>query len=144
LFHQIQQTVIKFIQAVHSSEYSNEQNSIYEDLLLNINSQQDSVEDLDFWARTYRVNVLTESISSELNQNDDDNENIESQTTTQNGENFQENETANLTTIEENTNQSVAETEEEQSVANKTTTSAKTKSKKKKNNAAELTTPDAT
>jgi hypothetical protein len=142
---QIQNTLIQFTEAIHSSEYSNEQDQIYEDLLSNIKSQQDTLVDLDFWARTYRVHVSTKSISSEMNQNEnDDNENTESQTTTQKTKNSDTNETSNLTTIEENTNQSVAEDQEEQSVPDKTSTSTKTKPKKKKNSTATPTTPDST
>jgi hypothetical protein len=142
---QIQNILIQFIEAIHSSEYSNEQDALYEDLLSNIKSQQDTLVDLDFWARTYRVHVSTKSISSEMNQNEnDDNENTESQTTTQKTKNSDTNETSNLTTIEENTNQSVAEDQEEQSVPDKTSTSTKTKPKKKKNSTATPTTPDST
>jgi hypothetical protein len=139
---QIRQTLIEFTQATNSSEYSSEQDAIYEDLLLKIKTEQDTLVDLDFWAQTYHVNILTKSISSESNQNDDHNENIESQTTTQKTKKSPKNEAANLTTIEENTTQSVVEDQEEKSVADKTSTSAKTKPKKKKNNTAEPTTPD--
>jgi hypothetical protein len=139
---QIRQTLIKFTQAIHTSEYSNEQNAIYDDLLTSIKSEQDTLGDLEFWAQTYHVNILMKSISSETNQNDDDNENIESQTTTRKTKKSHKNETTNLTTIEENTNQSTTENQEEQSVVDKTTTSAKTKGKKKRNSTAEPTSPD--
>jgi hypothetical protein len=134
--NQIREALLKFIQAVYPSEYSTQQDAIYGDLLSNIKSQQDTLIDLDFWAQTYHVNILTKSISSETNENEDENENTESQKPKKS----QKNETANLTTIAENTNQSVAE--DEQSLADKTTTSTKAKSKKKRNNTAEPSTPD--
>jgi hypothetical protein len=130
---QIRETLLKFIEAIHSPEYSTEQDAIYENLLSNIKSQQDTRTDLDFWAEAYRVSVPAKPISSETNENDDDNDITESQ----------QNEIAHLTTIEEDTNQLVVEDQEEQSVVDRTTTSAKTKSKKKRNNTAEPSTPDA-
>jgi hypothetical protein len=141
---QIQNILIQFIEAIHSSEYSNEQDALYEDLLSNIKSQQDSLIDLDFWAHTYHGNVFTESRSSEINPSDtDDDENTESRTTTQKTKNSDLRETVNLTAIEENTNQSVAENQEEQPAADTTSTSAKAKPKKKKNSRAAPTTADS-
>jgi len=130
---QIRDTLLQFIQAIHPSEYSTEQDAIYENLLSNIDSQQDTLADLDFWAQTYRVSVLAKPVPLDTNETDDDNDITESQ----------QNETADLTPIEENTDQLVVEDQEEQSVPDRTTTSRKTKPKKKKNNTAEPSTPDA-
>jgi len=130
---QIRDTLLQFIQAIHPSEYSTEQDAIYENLLSNIDSQQDTLADLDFWAQTYRVSVLAKPVPLDTNETDDDNDITESQ----------QNETADLTPIEENTDQLVVEDQEEQSVPDRATTSRKTKPKKKKNNTAEPSTPDA-
>lgn len=140
--NQIRETLLAFNQAIHTSEYSAEQNAMYEKVVSTIESQQKTVVDLDFWAQTYHVNTLSRSISLETSENDDKEENSESQSTTRKTRKSQKNETTNLTTIVENTTQPVAEPEEDQSVADKPTTQAKGKQKKKKNNTAEPTTPD--
>ena len=128
---QIRDVLIKFTQVIHSGEYSTEQDKIYNDLLVHIKSEQDTTADLDFWANTYHVNILTKSVSIENDQND---ENTESQTTTT----TTQSNTSNLTTIDENSDQIVNEIEE------KSTTSTKSKTRKKKNNTTEPTTPETT
>jgi archaellum component FlaC len=148
---QIQETLIKFSQAAHTSEYSAGQDAIFDDLIAKIKTEQDSTEDLDFWAQTYHVEIFTKSISSETN--DDNDNNTESQTTTRKPKKSHKNEPENLTTIEENTPQPVVADEEEQSATNTTTTAPKTKAKKNKNSTStekknssttEPTTPNAT
>jgi hypothetical protein len=133
---QIREILIAFNQAIHSSDYSTEQNTMYEKVLSTIESEQKTLVDLDFWAQTYHVNTLSRSISAETNENDENSESQKPKKT-------HKNETTTLTTIVENTIQPVAETEEDQSVADKpTTTQGKGKQRKKKNNTPEPTTPD--
>ena len=69
----IRQTLINFIQVVHTPEYAAEHVTIFQNLLTNIENQQDTIEDLNFWARTYHVDTLKTTT-------DDDNI-TESQTT---------------------------------------------------------------
>jgi len=141
---QIRETLMKFSQAAHTSEYSAGQDEIFDDLIAKIKIEQDSTEDLNFWAQAYHVDILTKSISTETN---DDNDNTDSQTTTRKPKKSHKNEPENLTTIEENTPQTVVADEEEQP-----TTPTKTKVKKNKNSTstekknsstAEPTTPNA-
>ncbi|CAF1561302.1 unnamed protein product [Rotaria sp. Silwood1] len=136
------ETLIQFNNAAFSSEYSNEEHEIYEDLMLKLKVERDSLKDLDFWAKTYHVYDSTTSLSSEKSHN----ESISSQTTTRKTKESHKNETEDLTTKEETTPESVAEVEEEQSQADTiTTTSTKTKSKKTKNNTkTESTTTNTT
>jgi chromosome segregation ATPase len=56
--NQIRETLIAFNRAIHSTEYSNKQNDIYENLLATIESGQKTLVDLDFWKRTYRVESM--------------------------------------------------------------------------------------
>ncbi|CAF3522580.1 unnamed protein product [Rotaria sp. Silwood1] len=111
------ETLIKFNDAAFSSEYSTEEHKIFEDLKLKLKVERDSLQDLDFWAKTYHVYDSTTSLSTEKK---------------------------DLTIKEENTQESVAEGEEEQSQADTITTTTKTKSKKNKNNTkTESTTTNA-
>ena len=57
--NQIRETLIEFNRAIHSAEYSTEQNAMYENLLVTIESGQKTLVDLDFWKRTYRVGSVT-------------------------------------------------------------------------------------
>ena len=126
---QIRETLIKFIQVTHTSEHSDGCNTVFEELLSNVKTEQDSVEDLDFWAQTYHVDILKKSLSSETNDN-----------TTES----HKSETANVTTTEEKIQQSSVENEDEQLTADTSTTATKTKGKKnKKNTTTEPTTPNA-
>ena len=75
----IRQTLIDFIRAYYSTEYTLKQNTIYEELLVNIESQQNTSKDLDFWAKTYKVFVSTDAAATI---NDDDDEIIEPITAT--------------------------------------------------------------
>lgn len=122
---QIRETLIKFIQVIHTPEHSDGYNTIFEDLLSDVKTQQDSVGDLDFWAQTYHVDILKKSLSSETNES-------------------HKSEIANLTTTEEKLQQLSVDNEDEQLTADTTTTSAKPKGKKnKKNTTTEPTTPNA-
>ena len=134
--NQIRDTIIAFNKAIHSTEYSTEQDTMYEKVLTTIQSDQNTLADLDFWAQTYHVNILSRSISLEKSDNE---ENSESRKTRKS----HKNETTALTTISENTAQPVAETEEDQSAADKpTSTQAKGKQRKKKTNSTEPPTPE--
>jgi chromosome segregation ATPase len=93
----IRQTLINFIQVVHTSEYAAEHDAIFQNLLTNIENQQDTIEDLNFWARTYHVYTLKTTT-------DDDNI-TESQTTVQEIEESHNLEPENDTT----TNESITE-----------------------------------
>lgn len=62
---QIEETLIAFIQVVHPSPYSTALVTIYEKLLLNIKTQQNSIEDLNYWAETYGVHTLTSTDGDE-------------------------------------------------------------------------------
>ena len=62
------ETLIQFVRAIHSNEYSTEQNALYHELLSNIESQQSTSADLDFWAQTYKVLDSRERISSEIDE----------------------------------------------------------------------------
>ena len=137
----IRETLISFIQAIHSTEYSTEQNAIYTKLLSTIESEQSTLVDLHFWAQTYQIDTLDRSISSETNESDE-NESSQTQSTTQKLNRSHNDETACLTTIDETTNQVIIETEEGQSMEDKPTTPAKDKQKKKKNNATEPTSSE--
>ncbi|CAF1420292.1 unnamed protein product [Rotaria sp. Silwood1] len=134
------ETLIKFNDAAFSSEYSTEEHKIFEDLKLKLKVERDSLQDLDFWAKTYHVYDSTTSLSTEKSHD----ESISSPTTTRKTKKSHKNETEDLTIKEENTQESVAEGEEEQSQADTITTTTKTKSKKNKNNTkTESTTTNA-
>ncbi|CAF0870658.1 unnamed protein product [Rotaria sordida] len=122
----IGETLIKFNEVAFSSKYLTEQNEIYENLMLKLKTQRNSLEDLDFWAQTYGVYDSTTSLSSQTSQN----ESISSQITTRKTKKSHKNESENLTTKEENIQESIAEDEEQQSQVDNTTT---TKLKKNKN-----------
>ncbi|CAF1321439.1 unnamed protein product [Adineta steineri] len=62
---QIRETLLEFSLAAHSSEYCDEQNTLFDDLIEHIDAKQNSIEDLDFWAQTYHIDYKTKSKSSE-------------------------------------------------------------------------------
>ena len=64
-FDLIRETLIAFARAVHSSDYTNELDSIYDGLVSKIEKEQNSVEDLKFWSRTYGVDKVTTSDTDE-------------------------------------------------------------------------------
>jgi hypothetical protein len=80
---QIRETLLDFIQAMYTQKYAVELNDIFEGLTKKIITQQDSFDDLLFWARTYGIeDKLTKSRKLTSNDNNDDGENIiESRTT---------------------------------------------------------------
>ena len=124
----IENTLIEFVEAAYSCEYSKRYNEIYEDLMANIKTERNAVEDLDYWAKTYHVysstiSVLSDSSSFHSSSLD---EAIRSRQRSQNEE------TQSVTTTDENTEQSIAELDGERSLAD-STTFTKSKSKKKKN-----------
>lgn len=111
--NQIRQTLLDFINAIHSSDFSTEQDSLYEKLLADIESQQSTLNDLDFWARTYHVSIPQKSISR-IEEHD-------------------EKDATQSTKKSPDSTRSVTEsTEEDLSSADKTTTTTSTKPKPKK------------
>jgi hypothetical protein len=109
----IKQMLIGFLRVAHTSQYSAEYNAIFEDLITTIEIQQNSIEDLNFWARTYHVDTLTTT-------NDDNDVDTfpESPTTVRKTRTSRQIETENdITTVE-------SITEQEQSLADTTTISA--------------------
>ncbi|CAF3675296.1 unnamed protein product [Rotaria sordida] len=112
----IGETLIKFSEIAFSSEYLTEQDEIYEDLMSKLQTQRNSLKDLNFWAQTYGVYGSTTSLSSQISHNGS----ISSETTTRKAKKSHKSEMTNTTTIEG----SVIEDEEEQSQAHSTTTNA--------------------
>lgn len=51
----IQEVSLQFLQAIHSTEFFQKQNQIYNRLIERIKNEQSTIADLDFWGRTYRV-----------------------------------------------------------------------------------------
>jgi len=70
--NQIRQTLIDFINAIHSNQFVTEQSSLYEKLLSTIESDQNTLADLDFWAKTYHVDIPCKSIDEEQEEEDAD------------------------------------------------------------------------
>ena len=101
-------TLIKFVEAAYSDEYSKRYNEIYENLMSNINTERNTMDDLDFWAKTYHVHSSTASVSSDTNsiRRIGSDEAIGSRQKSQNEE------TRSVITADENIEQSTTETEE--------------------------------
>ncbi|CAF2557510.1 unnamed protein product [Rotaria sp. Silwood2] len=124
----IRETLLDFIQVMYTPKYSSELNQIFDGLTTKITTQQNSFDDLLFWAKAYGIeNKLTKSLP--LTPNDDDHDSdsiIESRTNKK------------LTDHETDKNdrrQSIIEHEaddEEASAPINTTTSVKTKVKRTK------------
>ena len=51
----IQNTVVKFVQAMHSAEYSTNINTVFANLLANITKEQSTEKDLLFWEKRYGI-----------------------------------------------------------------------------------------
>jgi len=125
---QIRETLLDFIQAMYTQKHSMELTDIFEGLTTKITTQQNSFDDLLFWAKTYGIeNKLTKALTSTINANDD-------------GENIIESRTIKKSThrdIEKNDkHQPIMDNdadEEEPSAAISSTTPAKTKVKRTKN-----------
>ena len=63
---QMRETLLDFIQTMYTSKYSTELNQIFEGLTMKITTQQNSFDDLLFWAKTYGIdNKLTVSVDDE-------------------------------------------------------------------------------
>lgn len=124
----IRTTLIEFLHAIHSTEYSSEQDELYTKLLTKIESQQNTQADLDFWAEIYHVidplprPTSTETIATTT-----------SESTMSKSE----------TTIDLNNNPSIVEVDEPQSVTEKPSTNTKNKQKKKKSTTPDPASPDA-
>jgi len=73
---QIRETLLDFIQAMHTPKYSSELNQIFASLATKITTQQNSFDDLLFWAQTYGIdNKLTKSLTLSANEHDNENGN---------------------------------------------------------------------
>ncbi|UJR15327.1 hypothetical protein I4U23_002279 [Adineta vaga] len=128
---QIQEVLISFAQAAHTSDYSAGQDVIFDDLIEHIKTKQNSIEDLNFWAETYHVNLRKKSTASEKNEDENDTITNESQTTTtRKTKKSGKSENENAITASDKTLPSVAVDEEDQSTANNTSTSTKNKQSK--------------
>jgi hypothetical protein len=81
---QIRETLLDFIQAMYTQKYSMELTDIFDGLTAKITTQQNSFDDLLFWAKTYGIeNKLTKSLKLPANDNNnDDEENISESRTT--------------------------------------------------------------
>jgi hypothetical protein len=113
---QIRETLLDFIQAINTQKYSGEFNDIFDGLNKKVTTQQNSFDDLLFWAKTYGIeNRLTKSLKL-----------------TEDGENTVESRTTKKST---NQHKSIVENdtdEDEPSAAVSSTTPAKTKPKRPK------------
>ena len=61
----IRETLIKFVQAMHSSEYSEMIDDIFENLLDDIKNKQSTSDDLRFWAEAYGADDGSEATDEE-------------------------------------------------------------------------------
>jgi chromosome segregation ATPase len=77
---QIKQTLINFCQAVSSSEYSNNLETIYKQVIDNITAQQNSMNDLHHWAETNGITKTDLSTTNETDSNDDNDSGVLSTT----------------------------------------------------------------
>ena len=68
---QIRKTLIAFSRAIHTTEYSNGQNEMYNSLVSAIQSEQNIRDDLDFWAKEYHVTGLPQRALSETGENEE-------------------------------------------------------------------------
>lgn len=72
---QIRETLLDFIQAMYTTKYSTDLKDIFDGLTNKITTQQNSFDDLIFWAKTYGIeNKLTKSMKLPINDDDDDDE----------------------------------------------------------------------
>ncbi|CAF1420240.1 unnamed protein product [Rotaria sp. Silwood1] len=112
----IRKTLIKFIKAAFSFENVSAQRQIYEDLSSMLQNQQNTSEDLDFWARHYGVYDPTTSRSSLMSHTDDNrNERNSTQMASQRLERSQNFDTLSHTTTEIYVNESRIEHDEAES-----------------------------
>lgn len=97
-------TIIKFVEVVYAAEHFDKQTKICDELKVHFESERNTFEDLDFWAKTYGVRESGKTLKTQKSRSD------ESATS----------KTENRTTItDENRQQSVTEGEEEISTSAK-------------------------
>jgi len=70
--NEIKQVLIDFNRAVHSSKYLKQLDSIYEQLISNIRTKQNSTAAVEYWAQAYGVNNVTITVSSETDEEEND------------------------------------------------------------------------
>ncbi len=111
---QMRETLLDFIQAMYTQKYASELTDIFEGLTNKITTEQNSFDDLMFWAKTYGIeNKLTKSLTFAVNDED---------------ENIIESRPTKKSTHHENDAE-----EDEPSAATSSTTPAKTKIKRTRN-----------
>lgn len=126
----IRETLLDFIPAMHTQKYSDKLIEIYENLTNKVTTNQNSFDDLVFWAKTYGIeNKLTKSLTiTSCDDDEGDNENIiESRTHKKSSIDHE--------TEKNDRRQSIVDKEaddEEPSAAIQSTTPAKTKVKRTK------------
>lgn len=62
---QIRQVLIDFFEVAHTNEFSAKQDTLFAELIKQVKREQNSIDDLDFWGRTYKAIDLEKSSSSE-------------------------------------------------------------------------------
>ncbi|CAF1180706.1 unnamed protein product [Adineta ricciae] len=71
--NQIRETLLDFIQAMHTPKQTNDLNEIFSNLSNKVTTQQNSFDDLLFWAKTYGIeSELTKSLPLTPVENDED------------------------------------------------------------------------
>lgn len=63
----IQQFLIKFMEAVHSTPHVGGLNQIYQELLAKIQEKQNTTSDLDFWAKIHGIPLVATQVSTRQN-----------------------------------------------------------------------------
>ncbi|UJR31221.1 hypothetical protein I4U23_018725 [Adineta vaga] len=80
--NQIRETLLDFIQAMHTQKQTTELNEIFENLSKKVTTQQNSFDDLLFWAKTYGIeSKLAKSLPLTAIDNDDEETLTESRST---------------------------------------------------------------
>ncbi|CAF0997760.1 unnamed protein product [Adineta ricciae] len=138
---QIRDILISFTQAAHTPDYSDGQDEIFDDLIEHIKTQQNSLEDLDFWAKVYGVTPAEKATSFEQANDESNTTTIESRKTKKSSK--IDNDVSSATAA--NTHQSIDEDEGEQSTTNsnknkQTKVKKSTSVDKKSNSTSESTT----
>jgi len=122
---QIRETLLDFIQAMYTQKYTSDLHQIFENLSTKITTQQNSFDDLIFWAKSYGIeNKLTKSLTFTTNDNDDEETIIKSRSTKKSTS--QEKHDKHPSVVEKETD------EEEPSVAISTTIPTKTRIRRTK------------
>jgi hypothetical protein len=68
----MKKTLIDFIQAIHPAKHSTALVEIYEQLIFTIENQQNSLNDLHYWANTYGIHNLTTTKTLETDQTENE------------------------------------------------------------------------